>query len=148
MSANTEDLYDGSLDGVVELEGLLNEVGSVLDAFPAVASDEEYAMDGLLELAPPVWFVVVWVGWSGLLTTGVAKEFGVGNLAECENTRFCFVIVHVVEPLGDTEFLETSAGESDVGANHWDQAGETFLLVVSDGVTVVQDLGAGGDQRE
>lgn len=154
MSANTENLYDGSVVTVVDPEGTLNEVGSGLNPFPVVAGDEEYAMDGLLEFAPPVWFVVVWVGWSGLLTTAVAKEFGVGNLAERERTILArngvpgIVVVSYVDSVRDAEFLETSAGESDVGAGEWEQAVAMMFLVLPDGVTVLQDFGAGGDQRQ
>jgi hypothetical protein len=125
LSANTQDLYDGSVDRVVDLEGTLNEVGSGFNSSQCVTGDEEYAMDGLLEFVPPGWFVVIWVALSRLLTTGVAEEFCVGNLAARERTRPFGVLSlpSLSSVVRDPEFLETSAGESDVGAGNWDKPG-------------------------
>jgi len=87
LSTNTEDFYDGSAVRVVNFEGTLNEVGSGFDSFPGVTGDEHYTMDGLFELVPPGWFVVIWVACSRLLATGVAEEFCIGKLPEGERTR-------------------------------------------------------------
>jgi hypothetical protein len=87
LSANTQDLYNGSINTVVDLEGTLNEVRSRFDSFPAVAGNEECAMDRLLEFVPPGWFVVIWVVYSRLLTTRVAEEFCISKLPGRERSR-------------------------------------------------------------
>ena len=87
MSANTQDLYDGSIVRVVDVEGTFNEVGPGFDSFPGVTGDEYYAMDVLFEFVSPSWFVVIWVVFSWLLTTIVAEGFCVGHLAARERTR-------------------------------------------------------------
>jgi hypothetical protein len=85
---------------------------------------------------------VIRVVQGGLFTAGVAKEFRVSELASGEGSRLTrdgipVVIVSEVELVGDTEFLEARAGESDIGARDWDQAGTVTLLVVEDGFTVI-----------
>jgi hypothetical protein len=80
LSANTHDLYNGSIVRLVDFEGTFNDVASRFDSFPGVTGDEYYAMDTLFELVSPGWFVVIWVVQSWLLTTRVAEEFCVGKL--------------------------------------------------------------------
>jgi len=118
LSANTEDLYDGCLVRIIDLEGTLNEVGSGFDSFPAVTSDEEYAMDLLLEFVPPGWFVVIWVAYSGHLTAGVVEELCIGKLPCRERTKPARrrIPPGFIEHVRDAEFLETKARESNIGA--------------------------------
>jgi len=86
LSANTQDLYNGSLVRVVDFERTFDEIGPRFDAFPGVTSDEYYAMDTSFEFISPGWFVVIWVVWSWLLTTRVTEEFCVGKLPERERS--------------------------------------------------------------
>jgi len=80
LSANTQDLYNGSLVRVVDFEGTFDEIGPRFDSFPGVTGDEYYTMDTLFEFISPGWFVVIWVICSWLLTTRVTEEFCVGKL--------------------------------------------------------------------
>ena len=154
LSANTQDLYDRSVDRVVDVENTLNDLGLRFNSFPGFTSDEYYAMDGLLEFVPPGWFVVIWVFCSWLLTTRVAEELCVGKLPERERSRlarygvFCFIVQSYIEQVRDAEFLETGAGESNVGAQMWEQACAFLVTVLLDGVAVLQGFHAGSDQRQ
>ncbi len=154
LSANTQDLYDRSIVRVVNVESMLNEVGSRFDSFPGVTSDQNYAMDRLFEFVPPGRFVVIWVVRSWLLTTRVAEEFCVGKLPERESSRLaiygftCLTVQSFIEQVRDAKFLETGAGESNVGACNWDQALAVMFLVILDGFAIVQDFRAGSDQRQ
>lgn len=153
MSANTQDLYDRSIVRVIDVEGALNEVGSRFDSFPGVTSDEHYAMDGLFEFVSPGWFVVIWIACSWLLTTGVAEEECIIKLPECERSRLArygspVFVRSYIELVRDAEFLETGAGESDVGAGKWDQTRAMTVPVVLDGLAVFQYFRAGGNQGQ
>ena len=74
-------------------------------------------MDGLLEFVSPGWFEVIWVAESGHLTTTVAEEVCVGELPSRERTEPAgrWVPGGFIELVCDPEFLETGAGESNIG---------------------------------
>ena len=153
LSANTQDLYDRSIVRVIDVEGTLNEVGSRFDSLPGVTSDEYYAMDRLFEFVPPGWFVVIWIACSWLLSTRVAKELCIFKLPERERSRLArygnpFTVRSYIKLVRDAEFLETGAGESDVGAGKWDQAWATMVPVILDRLAVLQYFRAGSDQGQ